>query len=167
MALSQSKLAAMFNSPPVATEAEAIEALASGFTDFFADSAVSGSPAVLASLAGAEASFRAAAVGLSSSGQSASRIQAAISAFWATAMASAPTIWVTVPVILPGTGVVPAGLTGIAAALSASFAANMAANSDASTAADAIAAAIFPFQIGATVTLSPPPVGGTPLVPVL
>ena len=163
----QSKLAAIFQGPPTALESEAIDNLANGFTAFFLDATVAAVPALSGPLAGPEAQFRAAAVGLSAPGQSAARVQAAISAYWAAAMLAAPTIWVTVPVILPGSGLVPPGLGGIAAALSSVFATNVASGADLATASANAAAALMPTQAGATVTLSPPPPGGTPAVPVV
>ena len=167
MALSQAKLALVFQGPPVATEPEVIDVLASRFLDFFLDSTVAGSPALSGPLAPAELAFRAAAVGLSQPGQSASRVQAAISAFWTAALAVAPTVWVTIPPILPGSALPPPGLGGVSAALSSVFAVNLASNADLATASANAAAAVMPTQLGATVTLSPPPPGGTPGVPVL
>lgn len=167
MALSQAKLELVFQGPPVITEPEVIDVLAARFLDFFLDSTVAGSPALPAPLAAAELAFRAAAVGLSQPGQSASRVQAAISAFWTSALAVAPTVWVTIPPILPGSALPPPTLGGVSAALSASFATNQASNADLATASATAAAAVMPTQLGGTVTLSPPPGGGTPGIPIL
>ena len=167
MALSQAKLEAMFAGPPVATEAAAIDFMAQQFVAFFLDATVVAVPALPAPLAGPEAQLRAGLVGMSVAGQAAVRMQAGITAFWTAAMLVAPTIWVTVPVILPASGVIPPGLGGLAASLSGVFASNTASKADLATASSALGAAIYAAQLGATVTLSPPPPGGTPLVPVL
>ena len=167
MALSQAKLELVFQGPPTVVESEVIDVLASRFLDFFLDSTVSGAAAVPGPLAPAEAAFRAAAVGLSVAGQSASKVQAAISAFWTAALAAAPTVWVTIPVILPASGTPPPTLGGVTAALTSVFATNLSSEADLATASANAAAAVMPTQLGATVTLSPPPIGGTPLVPVL
>lgn len=167
MALSQAKLELVFQGPPTVIESEVIDILAARFLDFFLDSTVAGSPALPAPLAAAELAFRAAAVGLSQTGQSASRVQAAISAFWTAALAVAPTVWITIPPIVPGSATPPPGLGGVSAALSSVFAVNLASDADLPTASANAAAAVMPTQLGATVTLAPPPPGGTPLVPVL
>ena len=167
MALTQSKLEAMFAGPPIATEAGAIDFMAQSFLDFFLDATVAGSPAVLAALAPADAAFRLAAVGLSVANQGAARMQAAMTAFWTAALLAAPTVWITVPPIVPASGLLPPGLAGMAGSLGPVFANNVATKADLPTASAALGAAIFAAQSGATVTLAPPPPGGTPLVPVL
>lgn len=167
MALTKSILEDMFLGPSVLTEAEAIDYMAEKFLAFFLDSTVSGSAAAPAALVAADIAFRAALVGMSEGGLGAVRLQSAILAFWASALVSAPTVWVTVPVIVPASGIPPVGLSGIAVALSGVFASNISSNASQSAAASALADAIFPSQQGGTVTLSPPPPGGTPLTPIL
>ncbi len=168
MALSQSKLEAVFLGSNAATESEALDFMAVQFTAFFADATVATAPAVLAALSTPEAQFRAALVGMSSLGQGAARLQAAISAFWVSAMTLAPTIWpTTVPIIVPASGIIPPSLGTISAALSSVFASNLASNASQAVASAALGAALMPTQLGATVTLAPPPPGGTPLIPVL
>ena len=167
MALSQAKLELVFQGAPAITEQDAIDILADRFLDFFLDSTVTGASAVQGALAAAETAFRAAAIGLSQAGQSAAKVQSAISAFWTAALASAPTVWVTIPLIVPGSGTPPPTIGGISAALTSVFASNQSANANLATASAAAATAIMPTQLGATVTLSPPPPGGTPGVPIL
>jgi len=167
VAFSQTKLAAMFTGPPTAIESEVIDFMAIKWLDFFSDSTVAGSGAIPSALSGADAAFRSSAVGLSVSGQGAQKMQDAMSAFWAAAMASAPSVWITVPTIVPGTGIVPPGLSGMVSSLSPVFASNTSGSVDTAAAAANLASAIIAAQSGATVTLGPPPPGGTPLVPVL
>ena len=167
MALAQSKLELMFAGPPVATEAEAIDYMATSFMTFFLDSTVIAAAAVEAQLATADTNFRAALVGMSATGAGAAKITAAITAFWTAAMLSAPTVWITVPVILAGTGIIPPALAGMTALLVGVFATNVSGKKSKEDAAAALGSAIMSAMSGATVTLSPPPPGGTPLTPVL
>ncbi len=164
MPFMQSKLEGIFQSPPVDTEAEAISFMASAFTTFFLDATVAGVPALPSPLAPAEAAMAASLVGMSAPGAAAGLIQAGITSYWATALLSAPAIWIAVPPIVPASGVPPAGLGGVAAAMGPVFASNISGAVDNATASAALASAIFPLvTVGATVTVSPPPA----VIPVL
>lgn len=170
MALQQSKLAEMFQGPPVATEQAAIDFMAAKFTEFFSGSEVATAGVEDDSLDTSEAAFRAAMVGASVIGQGAQKIQDAITAFWTTAMLAAPTIWLPTPLITPASGIIPSTLGTIASLIVPVGANNVATSASTAAASAALAAAIMPTQVGvvgATVTLAPPPPGGTPLTPVL
>lgn len=167
MTLMPAKLGAVFAGPPVPTEAEAIDYMAGAFTDFFSDAVVAGIAALPAPLAPAELAFRAAAVGLSQPGLGAAKIQAAITAYWTAAMLAAPAVWITVPPIVPASGLLPPGLGGIAAAMASVFPVNNVKGITLSQASTNLGAAVLPTQSGATVTLGPPPPSGTPGIPVL
>ena len=169
MALSQAKLELVFQGPPTVVESEVIDILATRFNDFFLDSTVALAPVVPAALiaSNAEVNFRAAAVGLSQTGQSAAKVQAAISAYWAAVLAVAPTIWLPTPLIAPASALPPPTLGGVSAALSSVFATNLSTDADLATASANAAAAVMPTQVGGAVTLLPPPPSGTPGVPIL
>lgn len=157
MAMSVTKLAVVFKGS-AATEQEAIDHIANAFHAFFLDTTVNAAPAVEAALvtAGAEADLRAALVGLSSSGGF-TKLQTAITAYWAAAMAAAPLVWVTAPLI--STGAVPAGLTGLTAAIVSTSGANSLVGVTIEQAANNIAAAVLPTMAGAVVVLLPVPPG--------
>jgi len=167
MALSSSKLGDLFTGQ-FATESEAITYMVDSFVSFFSDATVAGAPAAPAALVGPgspAALMEAALAGLSQPGAGAGKLQAGFTAFWTQAMLVAPTIWPTAaPPIVPASGIIPAGLGSISGSLAPAFASNTATKADTATAKAALAAALLPTQLGATVLLSP---GTNPPVPVL
>ena len=167
MALSQAKLAPIFAGVE-STEAGAIDVMALAFVDFFSDATVAGAPALVSALSGPgspAALMRAALAGLSQPGAGAAKLQAGITAFWTQAMLVAPTIWPTAaPPIVPASGIIPTGLGAITGSLVPVFGVNTATKADRATAGAALALALFPHRLGATVLLAP---GTNPPVPVL
>ena len=110
------------------------------------------------SLASARTAMEVALVGMSATGAAAAKIQAGITAFWGVVAASAATIWTMVPPVPPPTGATPpAGLSGIAAALTSVFATNTSSEADLDTAATNVANAIHPTQLGGIALIPPPP----------
>lgn len=108
---------------PTAFELEARERIAAAWTTYFYDASVAGTPCAPDSLVAAEAAMVAALAGMSVAGQGASKIQAAVDAFWAVVVSSGPSIWSTT--IAPYTP--PPTTVGIMVALQVEFASNIAA----------------------------------------
>ena len=105
-------------------------------------------------------------LGMSTPGQGAQKIQDGITAFWTALIPFATATWPTVPPILPAMLTIPPRLGEIAALLQAQAAKNIEAKLEKDEAALAIAKALLPTQLNATVVLSLPPPSGTPGVPI-
>ncbi len=166
MALVQSTLASGLEAmEPIDSEATAIQRFADAFDDYFAGASVTGIPVTPGTTAAAKAAMIGALAGLNT--DAATAIQNGITAYWGTVAPSATTIWAgTVGPIIPP-AVPPAGISGIAAALTGVFSANTSGGLALAAAAAAVAGAIHPTQLGGIVNLGPPPPGGTPGVPIL
>ena len=108
---------------PTASELEARERFAAAWTAYFYDASVAGTPCAPLSLVAAEAAMVATLAGMSTSGQGASKVQSAVSAFWAIVVSNGASIWTGT--IAPYTA--PPAISGIAVALKAEFDANIAA----------------------------------------
>lgn len=139
---------------PVATEAEAITNFTNAWEIYFKDASVLGESTATGTLTTAITAMQGAMTGMSTTGAAA--IQTGITQFWTTITPLAPTIWVTVPVVV--SIVSPTGLSGIAAALIPVFLANTVGGLSLIDSANAIAAVIHPLQLGgiATITGTPP-----------
>lgn len=158
MALELAKLAAVFQSPPVASEADAIDYITTKWLEFFSGATTFGVPANAGALGPAKAAMAAAMLGISVPSVGAAKLQAGIVAFWGVVIPSAATIWVTVPPI--GLVTAPAGLTGIAGALSPVFTTNTTGGKSLEESANALAIALLSTQLGGTATNTAP----TPIV---
>lgn len=167
MVMDVNLLTDMFAGPPTDDEPTVIDYMAIKWRAFFGTTSVLGSTAVDGVLGGADTAFRSALVGVSASGAGAQKMQDAMSAFWSAAIAIAPTVWITVPLIAGGSGVLPGGLGGMAASLQPVFDSNTASALSLSASAAALGPSILGAQSGGTVNLVPPPPGGTLFVPIL
>jgi len=142
---------------PVATETEGIANWSTAWENYFNESTVLGISVTPNSLVGAITSMKAAMVGINSAPNGCAILQAGIVAFWNTVIASAPTIWVTTPLIM--IAMPPPNLTTIATTLEPIFAANISNNLDIESATAAVAEALHSLQLGGIATMTPPPSG--------
>lgn len=133
------------------SEEEACAGWALVYREYF-EAAIAGTvPVIAAALDGPEATMAAAMAGLSTAGPAS--IQAGVSAFWL-ALTPAATYFPAATGITP-----PAGVTGLASALSGVFAANIAGSKSAGESYEAISAAIHLASAGG-IAIFPPPPGG-------
>lgn len=145
------------NLTPTDTESVAIDTFAAAWEAYFDGATVAGVPVTVGSYAAALTALRGGLVGVSADGAGPAKIQAAITSFWASVATLAPTMWAIAP---PPTGATPpAGLGGIAAALTTVFASNASGDLSLVDAANAVAAAIHPTQLGGICVLPAPPTG--------
>lgn len=139
---------------PTTSEATGIDRFATAFRSYFQGAQVDGIVAAPAALAGAETALRAAMIGISAGG-AATRIQAALVAWWAAVSASAGAVWPGhSPPVLSAT--VPPALASLSTALDAVFAANLAARATLPQAADAIATVLHAATLGGVAPVGPP-----------
>jgi hypothetical protein len=159
MAMNQSTLSTeLANMVPVDNEVDAINNLSTAFENYFYQSSVAGIVPIAGALAAPISAMKSAFTGLSTDASTA--IQSGITAFWGAAVASAPTIWITTPLIISAT--VPPSLSTIKSTLDAVFVSNLMAEFDLDDAANAVAVALHPINLGGIVVIGPPPPGGTP-----
>lgn len=148
---------------------------AAAYTKYLMESTVAGiSPASDSVLAGAKAGMDTALTGISTPKtalQAAQLIVAAIKGYWTAALAAGATVWVTAPPLVPAPFTLPvvfldSGAEQAATAVvAAAFLANTVGALPKAAAYDAIAAALHPLGIGATVSQATVP-SPTPGVPV-
>ncbi len=145
---------------PAPDEATGINNFATAFENYFAQATCNAVAVTPGSLAACTAALKAAMVGVASAG--AAKIAAGISAFWGVVATNAPTIWVTVPVLISATP--PTLLSGLQAAIDAAGAANIAGNKSLVDSADAMATAIHGKQSGGLGNIVIPPGGTYPIL---
>jgi len=132
------------------TEAEAAEAWAVAFDNYFQDAATMGVPVAPGSTAAAKSAMQAGLVGLSTAGAAA--IMTGITAYWGVVASAASSIWAGTLAAVP-----PTTLAAIQAALEAVFAANIAAEASKEDAMTAIAAVLHANTLGGLANWPPPP----------
>jgi len=152
-------------------------ALSSAYRDYMLTSAVLGSFALNPlALESARAAMDSALTGISTPQAggliAAQLLVSGIAAFWSSALASATTIWVTVPPLVPAPVTMPVALLtpesklAVANSLAAVFVSNLAGQLSQSQSSSAIVAVLHPAGAGATVTQATVPTP-TPGLPVL
>ncbi len=147
---------------PTMSEATAINNFVSAWNTYFSAASAGGVvPVTPGSLTPALGLMQTALSGMSASGAGAAKIQAGILAFWGGVASAAAAIWPTATTINPPTG--PAGVTGLASALTSVFSANQSGNLSLNDAAQAIATAIHGTQSGCMAVFPPLPGGLGPL----
>ena len=167
MALTQSTLASGLESlTPTSSEPVAISAFVDAFETYWNGATVSGAGLNPGTIDTGLAAMQGAMAGLSVTGQGATKIAAGVSAFWSAQAALATTMWTTAPIVLVPPIVPPAGLSGLAAALSSTFASNLAGELSLTDAAAALAATIHAANLGGVVPGSAPPAAPAP-IPIL
>jgi len=167
VALSQTKLAdQLVHLVPVGSEAEAIAHLATAWETYFSDATVALAPTTPGALAGAMSAFKGALVGLNLPNAGATKIQAAIQAFWSALELSASAVWI-VPGGVVAPGAPPTTTSQVATRLAAQFLENVTKASDLPSAAQAVAAVLHGNGgLGGTVSVAIAPGAPSP-VPVL
>jgi hypothetical protein len=151
MAMSQSILAAELDVEIQNTEtlAEAINAWAAAWKTYFTDAESNSVPILTPILDTAEAAM---AVAMPSLGVDAgAALTSGVTAWWATLVASPPLTFTACTAITP-----PAGLAGIAAALTPVFISNRDGELSKADALNAIASALHPLNLGGTATFPGP-----------
>lgn len=167
MPLIQATLASgLQNLAPVDVEASAAQNFADAWETYFMGASVAGVP--VGSLAAAKSAMVGALTGMSAPGGGAAIIQAAITSFWGVVTASASTLWVIPPNVVPS-ATPPPGLGGIAAALSAVFASNSADPTKTIAQAAASIATVLHTNggLGGIAIVQPPPVSSPIPTPIL
>ena len=157
MALVQATLANQLeNLTPTGVEATAINALATAWDTYFQGASVTGVPITAGVTATAKTAMMGALAGMSVPNAGAAKIQAGITAYWATLVPLFATLWVIPPNVVTAL-TPPPTLAGIAAALTSVFASNTSSQATLAQAAANVAAALHTSGgLGAIAVVQPP-----------
>lgn len=149
----------LLNLPDTFSEVEAINNWTAAYSNYIVESSCGGVSPLAPTLVSAESAMATAMVGLSVSGQGATKLVAGIAAYWGVLSVAASTVWVLVPPLTTIT-VLPTGVLGqpaFVSALTSVFASNIAGVVDKDPAVEAVASVIHTQSQGGVALQSTTP----------